>query len=78
MRVRSMSEIKLAHDYARCVVLLKAALEILNKADEGPFVHNVFELTAHYDGTECDGLCLKEDIEALLEELGELPSAEGA
>jgi hypothetical protein len=59
----------------RCVVLLKATLEILRKADEGPFVHNVLELTAHYDGTECDGLCLKDDIENLLEELGELESA---
>jgi hypothetical protein len=51
----------------RATVLLKAVLEILNKCDEGPFVKNVFEETAYYDEADCDGYCLKEDIENYLE-----------
>lgn len=51
----------------RASVLLRATLEILNKCDQGPFVKSVFEETAHYDGTDCDGYCLREDIEIYLE-----------
>lgn len=51
----------------RATVLLKAVLEILNKCNEGPYVKDVFSQTAFYDGAECDGLCLKEDIEHFLE-----------
>ena len=51
----------------RATVLLTAALEILNKCDDGPFVKDVFGETAHYDGTDCDGYCLKEDIKHYLE-----------
>lgn len=51
----------------RATVLLKAVLEILNKCDEGPYVKEFFGETAFYDGTDCDGYCLKEDIEHFLE-----------
>ena len=51
----------------RATVLLRATLEILNKCDDGPFVKDVFGETAYYDGTDCDGYCLKEDIEHFLE-----------
>ena len=51
----------------RAIVLLQATLELLNKCDEGPFVKSVFEETAFYDGTDCDGYCLKEDIKNFLE-----------
>ena len=51
----------------RATVLLKAVLEILNKCDTGPYVKDVFGETAFYDGTDCDGYCLKEDIEQFLE-----------
>lgn len=51
----------------RATVLLKAVLEILSKCDAGPYVKDVFGETAFYDGTECDGYCLKEDIESFLE-----------
>ena len=43
-------------------VLLKAAYEILHKCNEGIYVKNVLEETAYYDGTECDGFCLMNDI----------------
>lgn len=52
----------------RAIELLKATLEILRKARQGPYVRNVFALTAFYDGVECDGMCLMEDIEAYLED----------
>ncbi len=51
----------------RATVLLKAVLEILNKCDSGPYVKDFFGETAFYDDTDCDGFCLKEDIEHHLE-----------
>lgn len=54
----------------RAVVLLKAARDMLEKADEGPFVVDVMSETVFYDGTDCDGYCLKEDIENLFLEMG--------
>ena len=51
----------------RATVLLNAVLEILNKCNNVPYVKDVFGETAHYDGTDCDGYCLKEDIEHFLE-----------
>jgi hypothetical protein len=51
----------------RATILLKAVLEILNKCDKGPYVKDFFGETAFYDGVECDGLCLREDIEDFLE-----------
>jgi hypothetical protein len=46
----------------RKIVLLRAAYDILKKCDEGPYVKNALEVTAFYDGTDCDGFCLMEDI----------------
>lgn len=51
----------------RAIVLLRATQEILQKCDDAPYVEDVMGVTAHYDGTECDGLCLKEDIENFME-----------
>jgi len=51
----------------RADVLLKAARDLLKKCDDGPFVKNALEETIFYDGTECDGCCLMEDIESFLE-----------
>jgi hypothetical protein len=58
---------KIKRKLARYEVLLKATLEILRKADDGPYVEDVLALTANYDGTECDGFCLMEDIEHAIE-----------
>ncbi len=52
----------------RKVTLLKAALELLKKCNEGPYVKNALAETVFYDGTDCDGACLANDIAA---ELGE-------
>jgi hypothetical protein len=51
----------------RSTTLLKAVLEILYKCDDGPYVKDFFENTAFYDGTDCDGYCLMNDIENYLE-----------
>jgi len=63
-------EVKLTEEHQRqSLVLLQATLDILNKCDEGSYVKNVMETTAIWDDVECDGYCLKEEIEQLLEEL---------
>lgn len=46
----------------RKVVLLKAAYDLLKKANEPGYVLDVMETTVHYDDAECDGSCLMEDI----------------
>lgn len=52
--------------YAR--VLLKATHDLLSKCDESFYVLNVLEQTTVYDGVECDGYCLMEDIKEVMEE----------
>jgi len=52
----------------RKTVLLKAALELLKECDRSPYVKNALTTTVFYDGTDCDGACLANDI---AEELGE-------
>lgn len=58
--MEDLTELRRAHE------LLKAALEIMTEARKGYYVKDIFSLTAHYDGTECDGLCLMEDIKDYL------------
>ncbi len=48
----------------RTVVLLQAALDILTKCD-----NNSMSKTAFYDGTDCDGHCLMQDIKDYLDYL---------
>ena len=46
---------------ARAIVLLEAALEILNQAN-----HDSLSRTAFYDDAHCDGFCLRDDIKHYL------------
>ena len=55
----------------RAHVLMKAAKAMLDKADETEVVIDVLTTTVPYDGTDCDGYCLREDIGNLLEEIEE-------
>lgn len=48
--------------------LLRATLDLLKKCDEGSYVKNVLSTTVFYDGTECDGGCLANDIAIELDE----------
>ena len=50
----------------RAKTLLKATYDILKKCDESYYVLDVLEQTAVWDGCECDGYCLMEEIEDLL------------
>ena len=52
----------------RKLTLLKATLELLKKCGDGGYVKNALSETVFYDGADCDGACLANDI-AL--ELGE-------
>lgn len=47
-------------------VLLKAAYDLLTKQHEAGYVLNLLEETVFYDGTDCDGSCLRDDIAILL------------
>ena len=59
-------------------ILLRAAHDLLRKASEGHFVQDVLEITVYYDGAECDGSCLMEDIEAELDiDAEDLPEEAG-
>jgi hypothetical protein len=48
-------------------ILLKAVYDLLKKCNDSHYVLNAIEQTIFYDGTECDGGCLMNDI---AEELG--------
>jgi hypothetical protein len=50
----------------RKAVLLKACLDLLKKQDESSYVLDLRQETVFYDGTDCDGYCLMEDIECEL------------
>ena len=53
----------------QAIKLLKATLDILKQCDESGYVKNVMEVTSIWDGAECDGNCLMEEVETLVEEL---------
>ena len=55
----------------RAKTLLKATKELLEKQENSSYVLNILEQTVCYDETECDGLCLKEDIGYWFDELEE-------
>lgn len=43
-------------------VLLRATYDILKRSAQSHYVVSALELAAHYDGTNCDGYCLMDDI----------------
>ena len=43
-------------------VLLKAAYDLLKKQTESHYVLDLLEELVHYDGADCDGSCLMDDI----------------
>lgn len=61
---------KTNEQYKRAIILLKATSDILAKLDDTPYVLNFFEQTAVWDGVDCDGYCLMEEVNELLEEVG--------
>ena len=53
-------------DIERAILLLSKVVELFDKQDKTIYVLNLLEEIVSYDGVECDGGCLKEDIECLL------------
>jgi len=54
----------------RADTLLKATYDLLNKQHGNYYVLNLLAETVYYDGAECDGNCLMEDIDAWMDERG--------
>jgi len=52
----------------RKVTLLRATRDILRKVENSPYVISALETTAIWDGAECDGYCLLDEIEYELED----------
>jgi hypothetical protein len=52
----------------RAKILLKATLELLNKCDESIIIEDAMCMTVNYDDADCDGYCLRVDIENWLED----------
>lgn len=52
----------------RKTYLLKACFNLLHKQLESPYVLNLLTETINYDGAECDGECLMEDIASIIYE----------
>lgn len=59
---------KLSSELERANVLLKAAHELLTKQKESSTVLNLLEEMTVYDGAECDGFSLLEDITEIITE----------
>lgn len=53
-------------DIERAKELLKVAYDLLKRQDDSCYVLNLLEETAYWDGCECDGYCLMEDIAEFL------------
>ena len=51
----------------RKITLLKATYKLLKKCSENPYVEDIMSSLVFYDGTDCDGSCLMEDIAMELE-----------
>lgn len=59
----------------RAITLLKACCNLLNKQKDSFYVLNLLTETVFYDGADCDGYCLSDDIEDYLMELEALKDA---
>ena len=53
----------------RAIELLEATKNLLEKQENSDYVLNMLEEIVFYDGTECDGSCLLEDIRTYLNHL---------
>jgi len=55
-------KVKTPNKISRKDVLLRAAYDLLKKADNAHFVEQATEIVVHYDDADCDGQCLMTDI----------------
>lgn len=66
-----MTKAEMMDSLNRAKTLLKATKDLLEKQDNSYYVLNLLEETVFYDGAECDGTCLKDDIDYWFDELEE-------
>ena len=57
-----LDEAEIIASMDRKTELLRAAYDILTECYESHYVRDALSVTAHYDDTDCDGYCLREDI----------------
>lgn len=55
-------EKELEDAFTRAKTLLRATFELLKAQEDSVHVLNILEQTAIWDGVECDGSCLMDDI----------------
>lgn len=54
-------------DPLRKDILLRAAFDMIRKAELTHYVESPLEILTHYDEADCDGSCLADDIAAELD-----------
>ena len=57
----------LLRENERLRILARAAFDILKKSDRARYVESAVTMTAFYDGADCDGYCLMQDIATALD-----------
>jgi len=53
----------------RAKILLRAYVDMFDKQSKSSYVKDITELTTFYDDCECDGCCLRDDMEILLDDI---------
>lgn len=64
---KSEENAELKTQLERAKVYLKATSDLLQKQNESHYVLNLLETTVFYDEADCDGYCLKDEIDTFLE-----------
>ncbi|HHZ97439.1 MAG TPA: hypothetical protein EYN67_18295 [Flavobacteriales bacterium] len=54
------------HGNDRLLILARAAYQLLKKQDESSYVLNLLGESTVWDGVECDGYCLMEELKSQL------------
>lgn len=67
MAIEALQEKEL--DIELIALLLSKCLELFKRQDETPYALNLLEEIVDYGGVNCDGYCLMEDIENVLEDM---------
>lgn len=70
--LEAIKNMKNSSQTERAFELLRVADTLLRRQAGNFYVLNLLEEEVYYDGAVCDGRCLMEDIEYLLEEVGRL------
>ena len=62
----------------RALYMLMVANNLLTKQKDSHYVLNMLEETIDYDGAECDGDCILDDIEYCLADFGIFPDEDAS